>query len=497
MKTVLLPLDERPCNFKYPKLLFSGSDFEVVLPEHLGDKKVPADYGAIRRFLLRECAAADAAVISMDMLLYGGLIPSRLHHLEAACVKERLNLLRQIKSEHPGLKIYAFQCIMRCPQYSSDDEEPDYYGFCGEEIHRLGRAIHMKSLTLDCGEDERSLREKIPPEALADYEGRRAFNLAFDLEALMLAEEGILDFLIFPQDDSAPYGYTAMDQARVRGEIAARRMQDRVLIYPGADELGLTLLARVMNSSLNRRPRVYVKYASVHAPFLVPKYEDRALGETVRYHLMAAGCLWTESVSEADFVLALSAGTGEMLEAAQQSEKGSGYNVERSLTEFVYALESYIGSGIPVAVGDNAYANGGDLELVSMLDGRGLLLKLAGYAGWNTSANTIGTAIASGVRYLVNGADASHRQFLLLRYLEDAGYCAVVRNHITVSLLPALGMTYFDVRERTGEVSAMVEEELDSFAKKYLSSIYPYIQIDNVQMPWRRMFEADITLRQL
>ena len=35
---------------------------------------------------------------------------------------------------------------MRCPSYSSDDEEPDYYQLCGREIHMLGRYTHIKEI---------------------------------------------------------------------------------------------------------------------------------------------------------------------------------------------------------------------------------------------------------------------------------------------------------------------------------------------------------------
>ena len=61
------------------------------------------------------------------MLLYGGLLSSRLHHLTEDILEEHLDVLQELKTLNPHLKIYAFQCIMRCPQYNSSEEEPDYY----------------------------------------------------------------------------------------------------------------------------------------------------------------------------------------------------------------------------------------------------------------------------------------------------------------------------------------------------------------------------------
>ena len=119
---ILLPLDERPCNFDFPSKIFNGEKYTIIRPEHLGQKKTPASYEFIRDFLLANIEKADAAVISIDTLLYGGLIPSRLHHLSEETVLERLMLLKELREKNPQVKLYAFQCIMRCPKYSSDDE---------------------------------------------------------------------------------------------------------------------------------------------------------------------------------------------------------------------------------------------------------------------------------------------------------------------------------------------------------------------------------------
>ena len=62
-------------------------------------------------------------------------------------------------------------------------------------------------------------------------------------------------------------------------------------------------------------------------------------------------------------------------------------------------MQDCVEQGIPVTVGDIAFLNGGDLELVQMLNSQGLLMQVAGYAGWNTSSNTLGTAIAQGVHF--------------------------------------------------------------------------------------------------
>lgn len=65
---ILLPLDERPCNFDFPSKIFNGEKYTIIRPEHLGQKKTPASYEFIRDFLLANIEKADAAVISIDTL---------------------------------------------------------------------------------------------------------------------------------------------------------------------------------------------------------------------------------------------------------------------------------------------------------------------------------------------------------------------------------------------------------------------------------------------
>lgn len=494
-KILLLPLDERPCNFEFPYKIFNSADMEIVRPAKLGDKKIPAEFEDIKSFLLKNAAEADAAVISVDTLLYGGLIPSRLHHLEALEADRRLDVIREMKRLNPQIKLYVFQCIMRCPSYSSADEEPDYYETCGAEIHQLGKFTHMNSLSM-CGADEMDeLTKKVPNDFLEDYKNRRKFNLDYNIKTLDMVEDGTVEVLVIPQDDSAPYGFTAIDQKTVRNAINEKLLNDKVLMYPGADEVAMTLLSRVLNDLNGRRPMVYLRYASVKAPFLIPNYEDRSLGETVKYHLMSAGCVVTEELSKADFALCITAPADKMEEADLQPACNIQYDVERNLTEMLWFMDKCLADGIPVALLDNAYVNGGEIALLKLLNKKDMLLKLIAYAGWNTSANSMGTVIAQAVHYLYYGKCRAHYDFLVERYLEDVGYCSVIRGSTTVNELPSMGMSYFDVKEQRGVVARMVQDKLNRFKDEYLTAIAKDIEVTDVYMPWSRMFEVGISAK--
>lgn len=136
---VYIPLDERPCNYAYPSFLANTrSDVQLRMPpiHLLGDKKKPADTEALWKFVFDQAKTADALVLSTDMLLYGGLLPSRLHHLSEDEGLKRINYFRTLRKVVGNKPIFAFSLIMRTPRYNSADEEPDYYEQYGERIYK-------------------------------------------------------------------------------------------------------------------------------------------------------------------------------------------------------------------------------------------------------------------------------------------------------------------------------------------------------------------------
>lgn len=489
-KIVLLPLDDRPCNRVFPQNLFGDDKVAFTVMQELGEKKIPAQYDKIKEFLLQECRDAYGLVVSMDMLLYGGLLPSRLHHMRLEEVKERARMLRQLRRENPDLLIYAFQTIMRCPTYSSSMEEPDYYGACGAEIYKTGELLHKQQLGIAFDENPEEVRSRLTPGALEDYTARRACNEAMDEETLLYVKEGTIDLLIFPQDDCSRYGFTAMDRLKIQKKISEFCLDEKVMTYPGADEVGMTLIARMINTLYGKRPKVYVKYTSENVRQMIPLYEGSMLGRTIRNHLYAAGCLQTDCWELADIILGVSA-AGVMEEAIDQPCWREEYYAERNLGEFTDFLQEMTKEGKIVTLADNAYANGGDLQLVQLLDKKGMLMELDGYAGWNTSANTLGTAIAESVAVYYQGKTDRHRHFMVERYLEDVGYCSVVRPSVSKKVV-AMGMDSCSLKEKHGIVSAMASRQLHRFADEYLSSIADCVRIINLFMPWERMFEVEI-----
>lgn len=495
MKITFLPLDERPCNSKYIQMITSSTpeiELDNCPQKIMGTQKKAADRQKVNSFLSESTQDADALVLSMDTFLYGGLIPSRIHHLDQQTIDQQFAFLTELKQQRPALKIYASICLMRSPQYNSGAEEPDYYAQYGRRIHRrayLQDKQQRESLT--AAEQTELAQIEIPAEMVNDYEQRRDFNEVANMKALQLVKDGIIDFMVIPQDDSAPFGYTALAQKRIFNKISELDLESKVNIYPGADEVGNTLVTRAYVEQQGKTPRIYPFYASTYGPFIVPLYEDRPMKETLKYHVRACGAELVETPAEADLILAINCPGKVMQRAKEQiNHLDNTYVSYRNLNDFIDKIGSFIAAGYPVAVCDSAFGNGGDLSLIKRLDQQGLLAKLHAYAGWNTDANTLGTVLADAI---INLNQPQHNQkHLQYRLLEDVFYQAIVRQDALEEKLPELGYEDYDFEPVMAEVCEYIKQDLMvNYQKLAFSQQYP-IQITKVSLPWKRLFEVNL-----
>jgi len=414
----------------------------------------------------------------------------------------KLARLRGVLESHPERNIYAFNLIMRNPSYSSSDEEPYYYSRWGSEIHRWGVIVHRKELGIASVKEIKELddiNQRLPKKYLKDYLDRRAVNIEVNKKIVELAAEGLFAFTLFPQDDASPYGITAKDQQLIREKICLFNADLKVYMYPDADAAVNTLLARTINYRENKMPTVYVRFASHLGGAVIPDYEDRIIGETVKYHIMAAGGLVASSATEANIIMMINVPGGNMQDRWTEIDSGIAlphtpqYDTNRTVIELIeYADYAIKCKQKNVVFADVAYCNGGDPLLLSLLRQKGLLWKLAGYAGWNTSSNTIGTCLPMGMLYTIYGSTKSHLDFLALRYLEDIGYCSVVRRDTILEDLHELGLDSHKIDGPRGKVAQIVHRRLQQFANESLSDDKHKVAVTDCYMPWSRMFEVGL-----
>lgn len=495
-KILMLPLDERPCNYGFPAIM-PKAGYEVLMPpkEYMGLKKRPADVNKLAEWLISNVDGCDLMILSMDTLIYGGLIPSRLHHDAVSLLNKRGDIVYTLKKLRPSLKIFAFQTIMRCPFYSLSDEEPDYYADYGEKIHKYGKYNHKQKLGILTEEEKfelESLSKDIPTEVLADFETRRATNIEVLFNTLKMVKEGLIEGFVIPQDDSAPYGYTSMDQEKVRAFLKEKGLTLKVPVYPAADDTGLTMLNRAVNEVYGS-PKVYCYYASTMGATVIPSFEDRIIDATVKNQIISAGMTRVYSLAEADILLAVNIG-GEMLYNPTPESLTIPYDINRNLAEYITQIEYALSLGKVVAVADVAYPTGADHELMGLLRDSGLLLKIHAYASWNTSSNTLGTVLCQSALYFHGKDSKGNLKFLLHRYYDDVGYCSHTRTFIDITAVPENGCTVFKLDGENGKCVQSARKEL----LRYMAETYPqlsyYVKDVKASSPWNRTFEMEFVL---
>ena len=265
-------------------------------------------------------------------------------------------------------------------------------------------------------------------------------------------------------------------------------------MYPGADEVGMTLTSRAVTDFYGKHPQVYCHWTNERAQNVTPLYEDRPVGKTVPVQLAVAGCAETADESTCDIDLFLNYPTEKQVEASELPVDG--YK-ERNLDKFCSAACSALGQNKVVAIADGGYCNGGDVELLQMLSGHLDLTDLPAYAGWNTSSNTLGTAICESVFVWLFGQTEQSKLFVAERYAEDAGYCGYVRRYMCDNVLSGWGLDYFHADGKNGKVAKRVGEEIDGFLAEKLPQVAAKYKVSHIGMPWRRMFEVQLDMERI
>ena len=497
-KVVYLPLDDRPCNYVFPSKLFNTDlmNIDLIDKEKIGSRKNAGNYDEISSWLMDSIKNADALVLSIDMLVYGGLVPARIHNHSLDVLLKRLEIIKEIKSINPKLIIYGFSLIMRCPNYNTSYAEMPYYGEYGKSIHHYGQIKHKKMISLETKEELQELENiNIPDKFLNDFKSRREKNLEINLKCIDYIEKGFLDFLVIPQDDSSEYGWTSMDQEQIWNRISDKSLMTKVYMYPGADELGMTLMARYYNEINNLRPKILIKYPSITSGQIIPNIEDRFLDTMVKYHISVVRGIVVNSLEEADAVLFINAPADRMLSRLSYQRPGRGMTANRNMVEVFDFLEyARNEKQKEIIIADVAYGNGSDLEVYKFLEQKNMLFNIAAYAGWNTASNTVGSAISQGVKAIHSKEKLSDLEFLILRYIDDIAYTGYVRQELNNIIRSEFkSISYDDIGDNNNQILLLANNLMCSFIEKNMSSLYGMIDFKKISFPWNRLYEADFS----
>lgn len=500
MKIVVIPLDERPCNYNYLLELPLPSEVTLVLPpkEILSNKKTVKDLDKISEWLVNESIDADYLVLSFDTLLYGGIIPSRIHHKNIDEIIRHSEVLKDLKNKNPNIKIFANELIMRCPAYNCADEEPEYFDYCGYDIFRYGELIDIRSQRQLTDEEKIELEKRknnIKEADLEDFLNRRKINLDGLLHNLELVKDNVIDFFVIPQDDCSEYGFTSIDIRKVKKYVNDNDLEENVVMYPGADEIGLTLISRCLNDYYKYEPKIYVFYSSTTGRNAIPMFEDRPINETIKYHIYAVKGIKVSSIIEADICLGVNNGS-EFLDKGNK-RVSIVYGKNRNIHSFIDTLNYSLSLNKISGIADVAYCNEADKELINYLKKKKLLFKIDAYAGWNTSSNTLGTTLANLISYYYSKNELKKNKSILNRYIEDYIYMGIVRQKIINIINEKCdpNVTKFNLGNKKEEYEGLAKKLILEETKNFSSDLFSYINDINVNFIWNRTFEIELKLK--
>ncbi len=505
---VLIPLDERPVNTRYPQMLGAIGGTNVLLPppKIRGLQRVPADLDAVAAWLRGAASGADAAIISADYFGFGNLINARISQDSAAHVLARIALLADL---NPNCPVHAFSLITRVSNADDCVEEPEYWAQWGTKFYRYARLAHQAERGgLEDADELARLDAALPPDLKADWLTRRLRNHTVNLGLLDMAARGQITSLRLTSDDTSPLGFPSRERDWLRGwpRLIGPALADRVMMHPGADEVASALLSKLLMERAGQVPRVGILYSHSGDDALVAPYEDRPVRETVEGQIRACGCAVADGLDSCDFLLGVATPSPRRTDYRPEYEAEDRQDRTPVYHAFLAELAQRQARGVPVALADVAYPNGSDPLLTELLLASDSPLapgRLAAYGAWNTAGNTLGVVVAQAACALLVGGDAGRAQaqhvFLAHRFLEDWGYQTVTRRQARAEAERLWGRRDPDPDDpaQQSALSAFIEGRLAArLSDLQARGIGGGLRLapGSTRLPWRRTFEVDFRL---
>ncbi|MBQ6131650.1 MAG: DUF4127 family protein [Selenomonadaceae bacterium] len=498
-KILFIPHDDRPISSQQPADVIKQLNYEIISPptEFLTQPE------QLWAWFYENAPICDAAVVSSDALLYGGLIPSRSHQISADILNSRVENFKILRKNNPNLNMYLFGSLMRTPMFGTpgDREEPAYYGQYGANIFQYTRLLDKKE-TSKLSKAEiiqlNDLKKAIPDEILQDYFARREKNLSATKKLLDFTRQDIISFFIIGRDDNANLCQTHRENRQLLAymkDIPKTKAQS----HAGIDEFAMLLLARAVNDLNCSIPFVNVQFNRGKGAKTVPHYSDEQIGDSIRDEIIIAGGMFVPKPERADFVLFVNTDPkGETFELhnsvpPQVLTKKQEKYFAKNAKMFSEMVENAVNQDLPVGIADIITANGSDNFLMEQLYEKNLLFKLKAYGGWNTATNSSGFAVGTGVLTKKMSRKSIDR-LLAARYLDDWAYQANARTQIAAELakLPdglKICLNYGDHEQKFVKLENIFMHE---FAVKYFPQWNSFV----VSNPWNRMFECKIDFDQ-
>ena len=315
---MFLPLDERFTTRNAWLNLARVTPHTVVTPPEdlISHMKQPANVSVLQAWMVDNIAGCDALVISSELYLYGGLIASRESNDTQDDIMDRVDWLVQLRLKNRDtLKaVYLSSVVMRIPSYNEDVEEPWYWALYGADLYQFsfyyGRYVELHNASdLAMAQQYEAM---VPDHVVAEFLWRRSRNFNVTSHLLDLQKKSnntLFQNMFITLDDNSPFGFNILESKALQNQTAALGLNNTVYIYPGADEVGLTMLARMcVDAELDGVPvPMAVVYRDPVGKEYIPACEGQPMDMTVHQQIAAAGGVFDDDDDDEDDAAAAAA----------------------------------------------------------------------------------------------------------------------------------------------------------------------------------------------
>lgn len=489
-----LPLDGRPPNLHHMQRLAGIAGVELHTPprEALAGPASPADPERIGEWLDAREGECSHLLLSLDALCYGGLVQSRRARprVAAAEVAERV---KQFKFNTPDCEVYPYAVLPRGLPGDASGADPEELRDLLERLAtRAQSPLESGNLPTGLGASTRRYL-------------RRRFRYLRYLRELIGELGKISRTVVVGCDDVVSPRWVNREREWLSGELDGS-LGDKLVVLDGADELAQMLLAKTLAPTLQdtRLPLEILYPEGLH---LRGRFESadlaRSLYRRCRFlGLEASHFRRLSQVEEVMFLVNWPQGLqADHLDRPEGEAEREELLVRKQIRKRMKTVLEDLRYLPRLQVADVAWANGGAPEWWGAFADEERMKFPVAYSGFNTSANALGSALATWVAARYPGSDEREQyRFALERMLDDFYYQVRFRNTVREELeedgldpdLPAPEWDRWEeMAERFTERCERFLERLDGMDKL---PVEPGEYSVTVEFPWQRAFEAEVKL---
>jgi hypothetical protein len=285
--------------------------------------------------------------------------------------------------------------------YNGAFEEPwfwDLYGadiFCYsfylDKYNQLGNPADLQQ--------SQACQAKIPPSILTEWVWRRTRNFNITQNILYLQAKSIsknpsnslFEVIYITQDDNAEFGFNIREAANLRQITSNLNLNSSVRIYPGADEVGFTMLAKLATIQQKHQPTIRLVFRDPSTVDRIPNYEGQPMIDTLMDQVAAAGGIPEQpgrsGATKSDLILLVN-----NFSEQHQIEAPNQPMTNRSIADYSM-FDEFVNdpAGRVLGFADNRYSNGADIFLVSYIESKAPKLNMdrIAYAGALSAAISV------------------------------------------------------------------------------------------------------------